>query len=343
MKILKQVSFLIIFLILLNACQTSNNSPKDSGATSTSATVTDQRSQNISRIVSSSDAGKSWQVLYQTNWLDLANIYCVENLTCYALSEEKSILKTTDGGTTWNKLGTEDMAVQSDSPFGCAKGGFCLLIESVTGGKVWVTYDGGNSWTKTGESPVDSPESIACPTSETCILVSRLGKVFDTQDGGKTWRQDLASNGITYKKITCLSESECFIVGMVFAGEFGLVVKTTDGGKSWSEAGKSPVHGLRAISCPTNNDCMSVGRFGIQNTHDGGQSWTELSGVAENGARSIGCSSPQNCFIIDGKGQMYLWNGLSLAKNNVDGAFTLRSVSCTSDAVCYAVGAFTDK
>ncbi len=326
--------FLSLLGVLLTACQTANNP-------SNSAAVEDQSSQLVSRIVFSDASDTNWQTAYQTNWMDLAGIVCMENQTCFTLSEEDSILRSMDGGKSWDKLRAANMTVHSDSPFACADGGFCLLIESVNGGNVWVTHDNGTTWEKTGVSPIDTPENVACPTAEGCILVSRDGKIFSTQDEGITWHNQLASNGITYKNITCQSESICYVAGMVYAGEFGVVVKTIDGGQTWKEIGESPIHGLRTVNCPSLDDCLGVGRFGMQVTQDGGKTWQEIPG-GENGARSVDCSSPQNCFIIDNQGQLLHWDGADLTKQTIGDEFSLRGISCISNGKCFIVGAFTD-
>ena len=340
-KTLFVISIFIFFAAILSACQSANDSAVPTSIDS--AAVDDQKPQLVSRIVSSTADEANWQVVYQTNWMDLTSIECVEAQTCYAMTEEDAILRTTDGGTSWDKLGAGvGMVVHSDSPFACAEAGFCLLIESINGGNVWVTYNGGTTWEKSGVSPVNSPESLACPTSEKCILVTREGEIFSTEDGGKIWQKQIASNGITYKNITCFSESVCYIAGMVFAGEYGVVAKTIDGGLTWKQVGESPVRGLRAISCPTPSDCVGVGRFGIQITQDGGQVWRELP-TGANGARSVDCSSPKNCFIIDGQGQLLSWDGVDLVKQKVEDEFSLRGVSCPSGDRCYMVGAFTAK
>lgn len=343
-KTLRTVFLFVFFAVILMACQAVNDSPVTGSPTASvsndSATVADQPPQLVSRIVVATAGAKNWQVVYQTDWLDLASIQCVENQTCYALTDGEAILRTTDAGQSWDKLAVAEMVVHSDSPFACAPTGFCLLIESINGGNVWVTRNGGTTWAKSGVSPVNSPESLDCPVLEKCILVTRQGEVFSTADGGKIWQKHLASNGITYKDITCLSESVCYVAGMVFAGEYGVVAKTVDGGLTWKEEGQSPVRGLRNISCPTPADCVSVGRFGVQITQDGGRVWRELS-LGANGARSVGCASPQNCFIIDSQGQLLKWDGVSLTSQALAEIFSLRDVSCTPDDRCYAVGAFT--
>ena len=328
------ISFLFVIALSLTACQTLN-------APDASAVVDNQSSQLVSRIVFSDTADANWQTAYQTDWMDMAGIVCTESQTCFALAEENSILRSVDEGKSWDKLRAEDMSVHSDSPFACAEKGFCLLVESINGGNVWVTRDNGTTWKQTSVSPTDTPEHLACPTSGSCILISRDGQIFNTQDGGKTWDNQLASSGITYKRITCLNESTCYVAGMLFTGEFGVVAKTTDGGKDWVQAGDSPVRGLRAISCPSLNECISVGRFGIQVTQDGGETWREING-GENGARSVDCSSPQNCFVIDNQGQLLHWDGANLTRQTVADEFSLRGISCAPEGKCFIVGAFND-
>jgi len=336
-KTLFVISILIFLAAILAACQSANDSAVP---TSNPASVNDQKPQLVSRIVSSTADEANWQVVYQTDWMDLANIRCLENQTCYALSEGNALLQTTDGGKSWHKLEPAGMTVNSDSPFACAQTGFCLLIESVNGGNVWITRSDGTTWEKSGTSPANSPESLVCTDSEKCILVTRQGEAYITHDGGTNWQEHLASQGITYKKITCLNESECYIAGMVFAGEYGVVVKTVDGGLTWTQLGESPVRGLRDISCPTSTNCVGVGRFGIQVTGDGGQTWNEFASGA-NGARSVDCSSEKSCFIIDGQGQLLYWNGIDLVRQAVADEFSLRDINCLSNGNCYMAGAFT--
>jgi cytochrome c-type biogenesis protein len=344
-KTLLHISIFVFLSAMLSACQSISNLTKNGSsiapASNTSTPIGDQQPQLVSRIVSSPAGEKNWQVVYQTNWMDLTSMECVENQTCYALSEGNAILQTKDGGKTWHKLESAGMVVNSDSPFACSQAGFCLLVESTNGGNVWVTRNSGTTWEKSGTSPANSPESLACLASEKCVLVTRQGEVYTTEDGGVSWQIHLASNGITYKKIACLSETECYIAGMVFAGEYGIVVKTFDGGLTWKQAGESPVRGLRDISCPTSIDCVSVGRFGVQITKDGGQVWQELP-TGANGARSVECSSPQSCFIIDGQGQLSSWDGINLVRQGVVDEFSLHGVSC-AEGKCYMVGAFTAK
>lgn len=326
------VSLLLLLAWILTACQTSSDSDK-------SAIIDDQPSQLVSRVVFSEGVDANWQTAYQTRWMDMAGIVCVENQTCFALSDEDSILRSVDGGKSWDKLRAENMLVHSDSPFACAEGGFCLFVESINGGNVWTTHDNGTTWEQTGSSPTDAPEHLACPTAGSCILISRDGQIFNTRNNGKTWERKLASNGITYKRIICLNESTCYVAGMLFAGEFGVVVKTIDGGETWSQAGESPVHGLRSINCPSLDECLSVGRFGVQITQDGGETWREING-GENGARSVDCLSPQDCFVIDNQGKLLHWDGTSLINQTVTDEFSLRGISCIPDGGCYLVGAF---
>jgi cytochrome c-type biogenesis protein len=340
-KNLRTVSLFIFFAVILTACQAVNDSAvSNTPFPADSSVAGDQSTQLVSRVIFSNDRQENWQTAYQTNWMDLTSIECVDAQTCYAMTEEDAILRTTDGGTSWDKLESAGMVVHSDSPFACFQKGFCLLIESINGGNVWATYDGGTTWKRSGASPSNSPESLACPISERCVLVTREGEVFRTEDGGKIWQRQTASSGITYKNITCLNETICYVAGMVFAGEYGVVAKTVDGGLNWKEAGESPVRGLRDINCPTMVDCVSVGRFGVQVTQDGGRVWRELS-AGINGARNVDCSSPKNCLIIDGQGRLLIWDGSNLVRQEVADEFLLRGVSCPSGDKCYMVGAFT--
>ena len=136
-----------------------------------------------------------------------------------------SILRTTDGGESWNAvdtLGVKDLRTLIlvkfyNSKIACAMG---------TSGLFKWTTDGGESWSETTNPYCNYQAEFEFVDSTTIITVGQSSPVVRTRDRGKTWEplqgvgypmgMELMRNGIGY-----------------VVGTGGVIVKTTDSGSTW--------------------------------------------------------------------------------------------------------------
>lgn len=152
--------------------------------------------------------------------------------------------------------------------------------------------------------------------------------------------------------LSCASQKACTAVGSSVnsvGGTVGLAERWN--GRAWSvQPTPNPNGGFSAVSCPSRNACMAVGGDVVERWN--GRTWSirraGLSGAALNG---VSCWSPRGCVVVgqtfntDAQGgaaftarwQRNKWSVQSLPSVGAFGD-SLSGVSCTSAAVCMAVG-----
>jgi photosystem II stability/assembly factor-like uncharacterized protein len=183
-----------------------------------------------------------------------------------------------------------------------------------TGGGLWKTTDGGDTWAPVTDGLISSasvgavavsesnPDVVYIGTGETCIRGNIMpgDGVYKSSDGGKTWshvgfRQ---SHGISKIRIHPTNPDIVFVASFgkysVPSQERG-VFKSTDGGKSWRRVlFRDDRTGAIDISLDRNNpDVMYAALWeayrkeyqmssggpgsGLFKSTDGGETWTELT------------------------------------------------------------------
>lgn len=176
----------------------------------------------------------------------LCGMWVVDDQTIYAVGTYYSapvIVKTTDGGQTWNARDMSDLV----------------------GGIIDIHFFDANRGIATGRIYEGDASRAA---------------VIGTEDGGETWtvRGESSGNDEWGWKISFPTEQ----TGYVAVQSFGTakVLKTTDGGQTWTELplGVPRVDGLSAIGFTSENVGWTAGwpTTNIQLTEDGGQTWTPV-------------------------------------------------------------------
>src|SRR5262249_21618369 len=131
------------------------------------------------------------------NWTDMGIRSCIVQLamdpqkpdTVYAVTEWDGTLKTTDGGTSWNKIssGVLALAVDSQNP---------QILYTSMGATVYKSLDGGMSWNPTTlfvDRKTITSITIDPQNSSVIYAVSSYpGGLWKSVDGGTSW-QDLSA------------------------------------------------------------------------------------------------------------------------------------------------------
>lgn len=192
------------------------------------------------------DGGQSWHDRSLSADVNLNDVFFLDAHTGWVVGEYGAVLKTTDGGATWEQIagnipdmGTEGLSweeLMSNPEIGAGGGSlatrgglgendnlFAVYFAdaqrgwaTATGGRVFVTQDGGANWTAR-ETGVETPlfaVRTACPT---CPLYACGGKgmVLRSMDGGDTWvTVPLAEPVYAYlRDLTLLPDGNLVIVG----------------------------------------------------------------------------------------------------------------------------------
>ncbi|MDZ4169280.1 MAG: YCF48-related protein [Coriobacteriia bacterium] len=171
-----------------------------------------------------------------------------------------SILRTTDGGSTWTAHRDSPPDLLSDAVFPTPSIGFIAGYR----GSNFKTVDGGATWTRlSGVTGVGRGLGVAftSPTNgiiagDRVVDTTSPGMIAHTADGGATW------SGAVLPTTAQLRSATSFKGSIWVVGEKGTILRSGDGGSSWgvqSSGTTMTLHGVKALS---NDFIVAVGSGG---------------------------------------------------------------------------------
>ena len=255
----------------------------------------------------------------------IVQIYFLNANEGWALEENGQLWATTNNGKDWQKkaLLTEESPAFWSNQLIFADKDVGWLIGAFT---VWMTQDGGNSWTMTypkGQLGYDTiqgqPMNISVVNSDIVWLGFNNGGLLKTIDRGKTWEQTNSPAKIDIDAIFAFSAEECFVSGR---GEKRGLFHTTDGGKTWKNVLPPEISrnlGINSISFIDKKNGWAVGLNFVTNldnpetdidvllkTIDGGKSWRKVeTNIKENSSLTRVKFTDQNNGWITGETTIY--------------------------------------
>lgn len=210
----------------------------------------------------------------------------------WAIGELGVVIKTIDGGTTWQRVRPWD-----------AEGGFFKSLSAAdtnnvwavgTGGRIIKTSDGGLTWTSQNSGSTDLLNDVVASSAKVAWSVGFNG-VLRTIDGGNTWQKSTTLAEPLYR-LAAPSASVAYVTIQPDS-----VAKTTDGGVTWS---KSQLLGLEgslatAISAPSASVAWVVGKTDLVERTTDGKNWVNTTRPLQSSASplSILASSDLTAYI----------------------------------------------
>lgn len=282
---------------------------------------------------------------YGVNWLDgsrdiawniISDIHFPSVNTGYALSSfyysftNTRILKTTDGGESWDSIANLGDGHSFNSIF--------FLSENhgiITGNGAFQTWDGGFSWSEVHPGISGPYNAVSFSTPTRGFIVADNGKMAKSENSGQSWTEVSSS---TYQPLFCIhfpDPMHGYISGQ------SVLLKTSDGGETWNLTQPFGNDIIRGIFF-TNADTGFVCGTSIYKTIDGGTTWTDIS-----------CYAPTNgwnsCFFIDSDtgyvagGELYPImktrdGGLTWQKQHVPTRNWIQKILFTTPETGFAVG-----
>lgn len=237
-------------------------------------------------VLTTVDGGKTWRENYKNTdtaiFLDGMDFWDPQNGIIFGdpISGKMQLLRTTDGGSTWQNISHLLKFPMQKGEAGFAASG--TTIKTYGKGKVWVATGG---------------------------VVSNI---YQSNDYGNTWQvypcpimQGQASTG-TFS-IDFFDAKNGIAVGGNYLKDkdnSNNVLYTTNGGKSWRKP-SVPVSGYRSgVAYITKNICLATGTSGTDISTDGGKTWKNTSALSFNAVKCLGGGA----ILVGGKGQIYKAN-----------------------------------
>jgi photosystem II stability/assembly factor-like uncharacterized protein len=267
-----------------------------------------------------------------------------------------TIIKTSDGGTTWQRQtvpASQTLRGVSfvDANYGWAVGEKGTIVHTADGGKSWkkqtvattnefrrvVFVDRNNGWA-TGIKPIHFDHGGDADAWK--------GSVWHTNNGGLTWkRQTLPPGAGLLNRIEFINAKNGWVVGVKLTGyehgiwpiHVGAVYQTTDGGRTWVEQYAPDVDIVfTGIDFVDENHGWVVGFKGnsgidaamVYHTADGGKNW-------EPQGDDAGVNAPWDVHFVDSKrGYMagFAGPGSGWVRRTLDGGETWKEVKLKIDS-----------
>ncbi len=240
------------------------------------------------RIIKSTDAGANWTILdtkIPCNDFVVAMVMDPKTpSTLYAIIATSAttgfdyyVIKSTDGGGTWNKLAWKAYALAIDPT------NSNILYASTTSG-LQTSTNGGSSWSPagTGLPATDTLGTVVVdPKTPTTLYLTSGGKaVYKSINSGGQWQ--LSNTGVTGVNlkdpvIDPINSANLYLVATDSTTTFGGVYKTTNGAGQWSSLnlGISTASVQIVGLAPSNPANVYAGTFqhGVLKSSDSGTTW----------------------------------------------------------------------
>jgi len=177
--------------------------------------------------VSAADEGES----FHRFWPD--NLFAVEFVTAqtgYIAGQAGTVLRTTDGGESWDALYIGKNELIRRVSFVSEKEGWAVGHR----GSIFHTADAGNSWEVQHEMPGIYLRDVSFLDKEHGWVVGHDATILHTKDGGVSW-QAQQMRGFTGRDLPRFHG--VYVKDMntaVIVGEFGTVTHTENGGVLWT-------------------------------------------------------------------------------------------------------------
>jgi photosystem II stability/assembly factor-like uncharacterized protein len=263
----------------------------------------------------------------------------------WMISEQGSLMVTTDGGRSWMPQAATDALTYGplgvsfpDASHGCLVGPF---------GRVAVTTDGGVTWTG-HRAPTGSylwgvafsdafhgwaVGDVDWPTN------ARHSSIVATTDGGVTWTLQDSNTAGALRAVASPDSLHGWAVGYN-----GTITATGDGGQSWVVQDSQSSSDLRAVDFVDDRRGWAVGSGGtILATADGGETWLRQASGVTASLSAVSAVDAMRCWVVGAGGVVLSTDdgGAHWTSHDTSASDDLRGVSFTGSSFGCIVGGDT--
>ena len=203
---------------------------------------------------------------------NLNKIYFTNDTIGFISGDNGLLLKTLDGGDTWETIITDAQHDLQTISFANEEIGYINGLK---------TTDGGVTWTS---QPTSEIYGFMYAYNENRIMAGHGsmfdGTIYESNDGGLSWLPHWGHPGLSmFNDCDFLNQDE----GYLSSWYAGHLFKTVDGGANWSEIVIDEVDGnawisddYRSVAFPSQDFVLVSHEDGLLKTLDAGDTWSEI-------------------------------------------------------------------
>ncbi|HEX9200503.1 MAG TPA: hypothetical protein VF865_13145 [Acidobacteriaceae bacterium] len=218
-----------------------------------------------------------------------------DHLHLYLGAANGWIYQSRDGGRKWDRLARvgnrDDLVI--DNIFADPADPKHLVVGAwvlADGGGVYISNDGGTTWTSQQEMRGQSVRALTYAPSDPKILVAgTLEGVFRSTDGGAHWERISPKGNAEIHEIESLA-IDPVDPNIIYAGTWHLPWKTTDGGKNWAIIKQGIIEDSDVFSIivdPRQSNVVYLSACsGIYKSEDSGAKFLKVQGIPSTARRT---------------------------------------------------------
>ncbi|MBI5020897.1 MAG: T9SS type A sorting domain-containing protein [Ignavibacteriales bacterium] len=210
----------------------------------------------------------SWQwvnPLPQGNILN--SVWAINADTAFAVGDYSTILKTTNGGLTWQV--TPKAAGFIEPLYAVQFINGSIGYAGGESGRILKTTDAGATWFPQNTPVFRDIYALSFSSPQTGWAVGSQGLILRTTDGGLTWAQQISGVTTTLYGTHAISSTNAYVVGTN-----GTIVSTTNGGTTWTPQVSGTVQNVYSVNFVNSTTGYACGSFGLMlKTTNGGTNW----------------------------------------------------------------------
>jgi photosystem II stability/assembly factor-like uncharacterized protein len=224
------------------------------------------------RIFASTDGGATWREsanfppatfggaepeLYSVRFTSKKRGWIVGSVSRRDTVVDSLVLKTTDGGTSWQRLRVPTKSELINLDFSGDKRGWIVGNSGV----VLHTRDAGETWALQRSGTTSTLYSVDFRGDRQGWAVGERGTILKTRDGGETWRVVSSAARGTLLGVRFANDEDGWVVG-----RGGVILRTADEGDTWVLQETGTKRNLFALFVDKDN-CWAVGGDGLVLTY----------------------------------------------------------------------------
>ncbi len=223
-------------------------------------------------IYTTSDSGKTWQQQSAIQFLVRGRMTSI--LNGFAVGGSGGIFRTTNGGLTWDTLGSRVTSVSLSGTFMRNSQEVWTVGGDLNHGEVLYSSNGGTTWIKRVASSQSWLRSITFGDSSTGWASGDGGAILKSMNGGSDWQVWPSPTTARLWKVLFKDASHGWCAGA------GVILHTTDEGNNWGTYQVPSGDDIQSIHFQDAQRGWAVGgsvnnqRGVILHTTDGGVSWS---------------------------------------------------------------------
>jgi photosystem II stability/assembly factor-like uncharacterized protein len=208
-------------------------------------------------VLLSADGGSTWTQSEVPTRATLTGVFFHDHNLGWAVGHDAVILRTTDGGVTWERVhwAPDEETPLLDVWFADAETGYAIGAY----GSYYVTTDGGETWDLEPISDDDFHlNSIASVGEERLYITAEAGQIYRSNDAGETWTELDSPYVGSFFGVLPLEDETVLVFGLR-----GHLFRSEDAGESWTEIETGAIAMLNAGVRLGDGTIVIVGLSGV--------------------------------------------------------------------------------